>query len=247
MQMTLRPSGDCLAQLIDILDSLPLDESRATVASNLMLINQLADVEYFIPMVKKIVADRGALGEIAARSYRHVNYFDKIVLSESTNPNGYRLTLHLWMPPFTDRELKKESLHDHRFSFWSAILVGTLQSENFIEDSNGQVMQHYQYIPEDRAGDSRNLYKFIGDTRLLKASALERRPGESYYQPYFGVHRVILPKSISCTIVLRGPRQKVFTNTFRTDIPKADTQIVNAMFSADVIEKKLIAIVNARE
>src|SRR5262245_42710304 len=104
-----------LIPLVHVLKSLPSDESARTIASNLALVTRLASYQYFVPLLREIVSDARLLAEIASRSYRHVNYFDKIVLVDSANPGGYRLTLHLWVPPFTDRELKKESLHDHRF------------------------------------------------------------------------------------------------------------------------------------
>jgi hypothetical protein len=241
------PTTTALFDLVNIVDSLPADESPLTVNSNLDLVSRLANHDYLIPLLREIISDPPLLAEIASRSYRHVNYFDKIVLVDSPRPDGYRLTLHLWVPPFTDKELTKESLHDHRFSFWSAIVVGTLSSEDFIESSSGQIMQHYQYVPEERAGDSRNFYKFIGDTRLLKAKTLQRSAGESYFQPFFGVHRVLLPNSLSCTLVLRGPRKKTFTNTFRTDIPKLDGRVANVMFKSDTLEKKLRALLRSVE
>jgi hypothetical protein len=207
--------------------------------------NRVASYDHFIPMLEQILKDASLLAEIASRSYRHVNYFDKIVLIESEKSDGYRLTLHFWCPPFTDKELKKESLHDHRFSFWSVILTGVLSSENFIESSDGQVMQHYRYIPERRRSDIRNFYEFVGDTRLLKTTLLHRHAGESYYQPCLGIHRVLLPDSLTCTLVLRGPRQKAFTNTFRTDIPKVNMQVANSMFSGEAIREKLTALLNA--
>jgi len=236
---------DCLAQLGRVLESLPADESPTTISGNLELVNRVAQRDYFVPLIEEIVGDPHLLSDVASRSYRHVNYFDKIVLVGSDKLHGYRLTLHLWCPPFNQKELKKESLHDHRFSFWSVILAGVLISENFVESPDGDLMQHYRYIPEKRAGDVRNFYEFVGETRLAKTKPSQRHAGESYYQPFTGVHRVLLPESITCTLVLRGPRQKAFTNTFRTDIPKVNTQVDNSMFSDKVIAEKLRALLNA--
>jgi hypothetical protein len=247
MPTLLQPTRDCLAQLGDVLESLRPDESATTIAANLALVGRIANCEYFVPLVEQLLGDVRQLTEIASRSYRHVNYFEKIVLVDSEKAGGYRLTLHLWCPPFSEKELKKESLHDHRFSFWSAIVAGVLSSENFSESPDGQVMQHYRYIPEERAGDSRNFYEFVGDTRLVKAESLQRHAGESYYQPCRGVHRVLLPETLTCTLVLRGPRQKAFTNTFRTDIPKRDTKVVNSMFSPDAVAEKLRALLRVVE
>jgi hypothetical protein len=235
---------DCLAQLGRLLESLPVNDSATTISDNLALLNRIAHHDFFVPLTEGILNSPQLLAEIASRSYRHVNYFDKIVLVGSDKLRGYRLTLHLWCPPFSETELKKESLHDHRFSFWSAVLAGILVSENFTESPDGDLMQHYRYIPEKKASDVRNFYEFVGETRLVKRKPSQRRAGESYYQPCAGVHRVLLPQSLTCTLVLRGPRQKSFTNTFRTDIPKV-RQIDNSMYSGEAVAEKLRALLNA--
>jgi hypothetical protein len=238
-------ANDCLINLGHLLESLPVDESQRTVTDNLVLLNQIASKHYFGQLLGYIVGESDLLAQIASRSYRHVNYFDKIVLVGSDKLRGYRLTLHLWCPPYTDKELKKESLHDHRFNFWSVILTGTLRSENFVEATEGVLMQHYRYIPEKRTEDVTNFYEYVGDKRILRSELLERSAEESYYQSSFGIHRVLLPERLTCTLVLRGPRQKAFTNTYRTDIPKMNRAIANEMFTETVVKQKLLALLNA--
>lgn len=236
---------DSLVYLGSLLEALPTDESADTIEQNLELVNRVAERNYIVPLLEEILGNPSLLAEVASRSYRHVNYFDKVVLVGSDKLSGYRLTLHLWCPPFTQAELKKESLHDHRFSFWSAILVGVLRSENFKESPDGELMQHYRYIPEKRGLDAHNFYEFVGDVKLIRAELIERHVSQSYYQPFVGVHRVLLPDSLTCTLVLRGARQKSFTNTYRTDVPKVNMQVQNAMFSIDELGRKLRALLAA--
>ena len=240
-------ANDCLVQLERLLESLSGDNSPTTIQDNLALLNRVGVRDSFVPLIERIISNPGLLAEVASRSYRHVNHFDKLVLVGSDKLHGYRLTLHLWSPPYGDKELKKESIHDHRFNFWSVILTGILMSENFVESPDGEVMRQYRYVPEKRTLDVKNFYQFIGETRLSRSETLRKYAGESYYQSSPSIHRVLLPDSMTCTLVLRGPRQRNFTNTFRTDQPKVNTQVETSMYSASVVEEKLKALLNAIE
>lgn len=235
-------SYDCLADLENIFKSLPVDGSPQTIDANLTLLKRIGARDNCARMIERILGNPGLLADVASRSYRHVNHYDKIVLVGSDKLHGYRLTFHLWNPPYEEKELKKESIHDHRFNFWSMILTGVLTSENFTESVGGDLLRHYRYIPENR--NVRNFYQFIGETRLLKTEPARREGGESYYQPSPGIHRVVLPSSMTCTLVLRGPRQRAFTNVFRTDHPKVDTYVNNSMYSEKTVEEKIGAILN---
>src|SRR5215469_15426772 len=122
-----------LDQIQTTLEKLPVDDSDIIINENLSLIDRIGQPEYFISILEQILNEKDLRTDIAHRSYRHVNHFDKIVLIDSENEQGYRLTLHLWTPPYTEKELSDELIHDHRFSFWSTILTGDLLSENFVK------------------------------------------------------------------------------------------------------------------
>ena len=116
------------------------------------------------------------LQSIARRSYRHGNGFLKIVLLE----NGYKLRLHIWLPG-TPCE---ENVHDHRWSFASTVLCGSLRSELFA------------YLGEDPAGEFREFRyeqrqaKPVGRARLLRLSTEVYRAGDAYCLPREVLHRI---------------------------------------------------------
>lgn len=234
-----------LRHVADTLAGLPLDRSEQTIAANLRLIGQLGEPASLSTLLREILADEEALGSIAARSYEHTNHFDKIVLMDSGSHLGYRLTLHLWNPPYSDAEAEDEQIHDHRFSFWSHIVLGTLTSQNFVRDATGVPFGEHQYIPEklNDVATVGNYYVHVGSSPLLETDRPAIPQGQSYSLDYAQIHRVLLPRSQpTCTLVLRGPRQKnyasVFSNTQKYD-PSA-----NEMFSPDELAGKLRLILD---
>jgi hypothetical protein len=230
-----------LQEVRSILDALSPNRSSTTIADNLTLIQSLGHPQYLASLLTQILADASCVTEVARRSYRHVNHFDKLVLADSGFENGYRLTLHLWSPPYTEREVNDELIHDHRFSFWSTVIVGTLISHNFRRSDQGATYRQYQYEPnKDRTATLANFYTFIGDARLNTTSPSRRTAGESYYLSYERIHRVQLPESsMTCTLVLRGPRERPYSNVFNTSYPDTDLLTQNIMFTPAEVSQKL--------
>ncbi|WP_229925166.1 hypothetical protein [Streptomyces sulfonofaciens] len=208
-------------------------------------------------LLDQYLRDDEMLEKIAARSYRHVNHFDKIVLVDSGDPRGYRLTLHAWCPPYTEKELYDELIHDHRFSFWSTVLTGRLVSQNYSRRQAAQgdvpagnpvtLFRQYRYSPEKLGVSSyANFYQFVDEAELeMTGESVEER-GNSYHLQYHRIHRVVLPmEAMTCTMVLRGPRERDFSNVYNTAYPSTDTQSQNVMFTPDELAGKLRGIRDA--
>lgn len=230
-----------LEDLGETLGHLPADRSVETISNNLALISSISHPNRILSLLNRILGDKAVLALIASRSYHHVNHFDKIVLIDSDSPAGYRLTLHLWRPPYTADELDDEIIHSHRFSFWSAILAGELQSENFQIGEDGTIFRRYSYVPEKRT--KVNFYEFCGEARLRRIDVSVQAAGTSYYLPYEQIHRVLLPhRTMTCTLVLRGPRARNHSDVYNTSYPETNTQSANRTFSRDELADKLHAL-----
>lgn len=234
------PSWESVQELID---GLPRSGPRL-INDNLAVVTELGRPARIVAFLRNLLADEQALATIAGRSYRHVNHFDKIVLVDSGDPAGYRLTMHLWDPPYTEAELLDELIHDHRFSFWSNILTGELVSQNFSRDEGpGErlAMQQYRYSPEKLGVSTHtNFYEFVGDVPLLQTEPSRESAGESYYLYYERIHRVVLPEAATtCTLVLRGPRTRRFSNVYNTVYPDQNVRADNTMFGAPELSTKL--------
>jgi hypothetical protein len=216
------------------------------ILENMALLRDISRPASILPVLKEIMLDEAQLSRISSRSYRHVNHFDKIVLVEAGVPNGYRLTFHMWDPPYSERELQDELIHDHRFSFWSAVLTGTLTSQEFTECESGLEFRNYQYTPENNSLE--NFYAFCGKKRLRPSNRVAENAGGVYFLHYTSTHRVIIPRdSMTCTLVLRSPRARNFSNVYNTTYPTTDATVGNQMFSADEMFSRLSRLYSAIE
>jgi hypothetical protein len=226
------------------LQRMPTDGSAQTCDDNLTLVASLGQPASALRMIETLVTDPTALGTVAGRSYRHVNHFDKIVLVDSPDPGAYRLTLHIWNPPYGEAELRNELIHDHRFSFWSCVLTGNLVSENYELSEAGTRFREYQYCPEDRTSTS--FYHFAGERMLAPTSLSRKKAGESYHLGYDRIHRVVLPQEhLLCTLVLRGPRRREFSSVFNTVYPREDAVVEHSMFSETEVSSRLHQLTTA--
>ncbi|MEU4209493.1 hypothetical protein AB0F13_05705 [Streptomyces sp. NPDC026206] len=243
-----------------LLNGLPVAASDRQKDYNLSLVKRLGAAPCMTDLLNQYLADDDLLDEIAARSYRHVNHFDKIVLVDSGDRLGYRLTLHAWCPPYTEKELHDELIHDHRFSFWSTILTGRLVSQNFYRTDSPEaaaapgdpttLFRQYRYSPEKQGVSTHsNFYEFVGETELRMTGESAESQGNAYHLQYHRIHRVALPmEAMTCTMVLRGPRERDFSNVYNTAYPSTDTQSGNTMFTRDELAGKLrniLANINA--
>jgi hypothetical protein len=235
-----------LDKLRQTLLQLPPARSEEAIARNLSLIGEISRPRTVLALMDEVLASSARLASIASLSYHHVNHFDKIVLIDSDSPTGYRLTLHLWQPPYSAEELDDEIIHSHRFSFWSAILTGTLVSENFDAADEGLPFRKYSYIPEKKT--KVNFYEFRGEAFLTPTANTDQSAGTAYYLPYEQIHRVVLPtEEMTCTLVLRGPRERNHSDVYNTSYPATDTETANHTFSSEELAVKLRALRNQVE
>jgi hypothetical protein len=200
----------------------------------------------FVPLIQSVLDDPRLLEDIAGRSYPHVNKFDKIVLVGGSEPQDYRLTLHLWRPPYPESPFGQEMIHGHRFNFWSAIITGTLSTELFEEypasPGDGKAVLHkYRYIPEvNREMEFQDFYEFAGRVSLASGGVCKKRAGDSYYLDASVIHQVILPRQITtCSLVLRGPRLSEHSCIYNSGYPQHGVYLANKMFSPNELQTRL--------
>jgi hypothetical protein len=235
-----------LAHVEEAVRGLPVT-GAGRVRANLRFIEAVAQPESVIELLGSLLDDAERLEAVARRSYRHVNHFDKIVLVDSDPELGHRLTLHLWNPPYSDTDLEEELIHDHRFSFWSAILAGDLVSQNFQRADEGRVYREYRYVAEKRMHTGpMNFYTFIGEVTLRTASVTTHTAGQTYHLASERIHQVMLPRTrLTCTLVLRGPRERGYANVYNTRYPPTDVQTPNRSFSPSELAGKLSGLCEA--
>lgn len=227
--------------------SLPKNAHDAVVMqSNAKYLENLVKNDIPTLLIKEILDNDKLLEEIALRSYEHVNHFDKIVLIDNSDPKGYRLTIHSWNCNYGKEIPDEELIHNHRFSFWSHIFRGNLTSENFLEAEEFSIekktFNRYVYRPSSTG----NIHdcEFDVKAQLDKIETVKHSKGDVYYLNYKITHRVLLPKEGDnlCTFVIRGPREREYTNTYNTFYPERGTSSSVPMMTKEELRQKLIKI-----
>lgn len=223
---------------------LPTDTRRPEVAdSNLRYLKDLVSRDIPTRIIREVLDSPELLRIISARSYQHVNHFDKIVLIDAPDPIGYRLTLHYWPGAYDAGVMQQELIHNHRFSFWSHIFRGTLKMENYLEASTmqagRQILRRYVYQPTTVG----NIHScdFDGEAQLEMQNIAAYHQGDCYYLHYRTTHRVVLPEGRNriCTMVIRGPREREYTNTYNTFYPERGMESSVPTMEPATLERKL--------
>lgn len=213
------------------------------ITDHLDYIKDLAQRDIPTQIIKDVLNENKFLETIAARSYEHVNHFDKIVLVDNKDPQGFRLTLHSWNCNYGKDIPDEELIHNHRFSFWSHIFRGNLIAETFSEANpfsiEKKTFNKYMYKPSTTG----NIHtcSFQEEAQLNKIEEVVKTQGETYYLKFDTIHRILLPISgvNLCTFVLRGPREREYTNTYNTFYPDRGIDSNVPMMRPDQLKDKL--------
>ncbi|PQQ29131.1 hypothetical protein [Photorhabdus hindustanensis] len=201
------------------------------------------DNELLSRLLQEIISDKCYLSEIAAQSYRHVNHFSKIVLINEADPTRCRLTLHIWKPPFSDKEKAQELIHDHRFSFASYIVCGKQEHQIFSEvekeSITKKIFQKYKYYPS-KTGNIHDCY-FDKDVQLNEKNNMIVNKGDIYTMENVTIHRIMFPieEKPIISFLVRGPRKRIFTHTYNTFYPREGTSSNVPMYTTDELDELL--------
>ena len=150
-------------------------------------INFISKKENFKSFIQNLAQNRTILDQIASKSYRHDNNFDKLVLVTSKEPE-YRLRLHIWWPENSGYSIQPELIHNHRWNFSSFIILGAMTFETFQVTTHGSPHFKYVYIPPV---DTKSYQmKHNGTEFLSSILQVNMTPGCKYAFESIGLHRV---------------------------------------------------------
>ena len=153
-----------------------------------------------LPLLQALLADADSLQTVATRSYVHGNGFVKVVLLDE---HGYKLRLHIWFAG----SACEENIHDHRWSFASHVLVGTLNSEIWVDDVQGQVLPEFRYAAA--TANSAAGKQAVGHCRLSLQQHCQYGAGSSYVMPKLVLHRIINPgQHLVATVMVSAPTEQ---------------------------------------
>lgn len=177
-------------------------------------------------VIVRLLDDERAIDAVASRSFHHSNHFDKLVLVGDTTCAAYRLTIHLWRPPYSSAEVDDEQIHDHRCNFWSTVLFGCVRSTEFARDPSGELYGEVRYSPSwSASGVKHNCFRHVGTAQLRAVRHPVHQAGSTYHLPWHTIHRISISERPVASLVLRGPHVAAESSVFRTGEPYTDADL----------------------
>lgn len=162
------------------------------------------NAKYFVEAIRDNVS---TLEDIASRSYRHSNGFDKIVLSPESSERILRM--HVWYPGAMEPDL-----HNHRWSFRSVIVLGTFFHAEYLPDDSGECWSHFKYLPRD----GKEYFDLVphGDVRLRRRVERTLAPGSRYNLSSKQIHYFRMKSDkIGVTFIIQEPAERQITDVFK--------------------------------
>jgi hypothetical protein len=150
-------------------------------------------------MLSILTNEERCLADVARRSYRHYNGFDRFELFPASHL-GYGARLHIW---WLDETSSGEHIHTHPWDFASLIVAGSLTFEQYTEDGEGEeFFVHYYDRPVSRPN---YVLRPAGWVRLKKTFEASLVRNSSYVARRPFVHRVNkMPGITTATLMVHG-------------------------------------------
>jgi hypothetical protein len=168
----------------------------------------LAEPSTLARFLADLLAEPANVDRCAADSYEHALGFSKIVLIDAAPL--FKLRLHVWWPT-SSRDVAH--IHNHRFSFASALVTGEYEMATFEPAEAGIPVT--SYVERSVSAEGWRLDPH-GDAYLRQAINLRLTPGSGYTLAPTTLHKVSVGRSRACvTLVLQTaimrPATEVFT------------------------------------
>jgi hypothetical protein len=170
-------------------------------------------------LVERILRRPDESINLATSSYDHPNGFEKLVLHEA--PSGQKVALHVWWPA-TKGTTEDSNLHDHRWHFATAVLVGGYRFVEYVERStpHHDAELVYKHSYESPAQDGRYRLELLGQCRVARSSQRKLGRGDVYVLRCDVIHRISpSPTEPTITLFVQGApvqqRTRIYSPTAR--------------------------------
>ena len=199
----------------------PSAEGELGIPRNaLALLQRLSEPSELVALLTSVVADSRALSAVGADSFHHVLGFDKLILY-SARPRG-QLRLHVWWPGDPRR---REHIHNHRFTFSSAVVTGSLRTHFYVSAEDGKSLRHFVESSDPR--DRRWRFDEVGRTTLAETLVANLPAGTAYTMAPGMLHHIDASPGLTATVFLEtestSPSSSVFVQPGDEE-PRAGTQ-----------------------
>jgi hypothetical protein len=169
-------------------------------------------------MFPAIADDPSWLARVAARSHRHDNGFDKIVLSAPLR-SPQKLVLHVWW--VTNKCGDTDNIHNHRWDFASVVLCGQVRTEFYDSDPEGESYPVLRYTSPGSGGS----YTTTADgvRRVAVQATMTLAAGSEYVWRKELLHRAWgVGAPLTATLVVQGRPECATTTVLTRSEPSAD-------------------------
>lgn len=194
----------------------------------------LARSPAFGDLLEAIVADEGAVAEIADRSYRHVLGFDKIIIV-SLRPLG-QLRLHVWWP---SSGRPAEHPHNHRYNSHSVVLAGTLRKHAYAPGS-GEAVERFREAAAPSAGQWQ--FTGVGGAFLSPTMVIDLPVGAAYAMSADTVHHIEASRALTATLFLEGRSIRDWSDVYVRAGDTAPAPGPQGRFTAPEVRERLLRL-----
>lgn len=204
-------------QLTAILKDHAFDETRLVDT-----MNRLKNPQQVIFLIQSLLQNDDQVNKCAAISEHHRIGFTKLYLAISP---FHQLHLHIFWPSEVDN--RKESIHNHKFSFLSAILKGGLINQIYQRCETGGELLH-EYLAKPNASQQCDKFEYRALTNIRVIDEQNYHSGQIYSLHHETFHNAI-PKNfgeLTITLFLRSANQKEADTIFER-IPFNDSHQVS--------------------
>ncbi|MEH2500350.1 hypothetical protein V1294_006829 [Bradyrhizobium sp. AZCC 1678] len=179
---------------------------------------------------------------IRGNSHQHAHGFTKLALYRSS-VSGFSVRLHIW---WTGVQAFDDSPHEHRWSFYSKLLSGSLRIRNFVEPRPGSGVPGaiwYRYKYADATADGKKCVEADGAATLTVASEYIMFAGSSHTLAPTEPHQVFgQDGAIAATLVITAPPARSYSNVYHEQPTHASSysfgeQRLNNVQVAQLIER----------
>jgi hypothetical protein len=168
-------------------------------------LQQALDPSYARYIVASLINDPSKVEGVV-----HDNGFYKLTLGKA--PGGVVLRAHIWLEDQAPHKCDG-NIHNHRWSFASMILQGTMTTVSFEVDRDGELsVQHYTYTPD---ADTEICY--VGRARLRQTSSVTFADGDCYYLEASTIHQAQPDAGLTTvTLVARSKAEREYADVYAT-------------------------------
>jgi hypothetical protein len=146
-------------------------------------------------LVLSILQCKRALEGVAHRSLMHENGFAKIPVLKD---EAMAIRLHIWGSAAAGTW--SGNIHDHRFSFWSHVVSGSLWQRNWTEAVSQDRYSRYRYHPGLETGI--HILEYEGERTLAAGTTQEIRSGATYFFPAGKLHQTRVGDPATVTLLV---------------------------------------------